>query len=148
MVDISSIKTQERTIEIMHPANSEQKLGIMISMVALSDPRMKRLKRKIHDEKLRLEAKGKHFKADDLENNANELLCNAMTGWRWYNPTGEKGDDGYNEDAQALFKGKVPEFNRMNVLAVLNEPGMDWFANQLHDAINEEKDFFGNSNGN
>jgi len=148
MADISTIKTTDRNIEIVHPADDTKKLGIMVSLMAISDPRMKRIKRKISDEKLRREAKGKHFKSDDIEENANELLFGAITGWNWYNPTGNVGDEGYKAADDATFKGKKPEFNRASVMAVLTEPGMEWFGDQLMDAISEEKSFFANSEAN
>lgn len=142
MVDISAIKPSERVLELHHPADETQLLGIRVSLVSINDPRMKKLKRRIQDEKARLERAGKILKAEDIEENADELLFNAMTGWQWYNPTGEKGDADYDENAMPEFKGKQPEFNRANVLAILREPGAEWFAEQISAAISDEKSFF------
>ena len=126
-MDIAGIQPQERTIEIHHPADETQMLGIRVSLMAISDPRMKKIKRKIQDEKLRLEARGKNFKSEDLEDNQNSLIFSAMTGWDWY------GED-------VKFEGQKPEFNRVNVGKVLSS--LEWFADQLTDAIDDEKAFF------
>lgn len=141
-MDIALIKPSERTIEIHHPVDETKLLGIRVSLVSMTDPRMKKLRRRIQDEKLKLEARGKNFRAADVEENQNELIFNAMTGWQWYNTTGQKGDKDFDEAADAKFKGKKPEFNRANVLEVLNEPGMEWFADQISEAIADEKAFF------
>ena len=64
MFDISEIKSLGRSVEIVHPADPTIKLGIRISLVSMNDERVKKIRRKIQDEKLRLESRGKSFKAD------------------------------------------------------------------------------------
>lgn len=140
MADISAIKPQERMIEIRHPADETKLLGIRVSLVAISAPEMKIIKRKINDEKLHLDARGKHFKALDVETNQNKIIFGAMRGWEWYNPTGQTGDVGYDPEADATFRGKKPDFNQKNVYDVLED--LEWFADQLAEAISDEKAFF------
>lgn len=140
MADISAIKTQERMIEMHHPADETKLLGIRVSLVAMSAPDMKKIKRAINDEKLRLDARGKYFKADDIENNQNKLIFGAMRGWEWYNPTGVEGDKDFDANADATFHGKKPDFNQKNVYDVMEE--LEWFADQLAEAISDEKAFF------
>lgn len=125
MVDISTIKPNERTIEMHHPADETQLIGIRVSLMAIADPRMKKIRRNIQDAKLRLEARGKNFKAEDVEENQNNLIFNALTGWEWYD---------------ADFHGKKPEFNKQSVFAVLTE--LEWFADQIAEEISDEKAFF------
>lgn len=144
-MDLSSIKPQTRTIDIHFPGDETKKLGVLIELRSINDPEMKRIKRKIQDEKSKLDQRGKILKAESIEENANEIIFQAILGWQWYNPTGNVGDKGYDESADATFRGKKPEFNRASVLAVLNEPGLDWFANQISEAIGDEKAFFDNS---
>lgn len=146
MVDLSSIKPQERMIDIHHPGNDTIKIGLRITLMALSDPRMKRIKRKIQDERNRLDAKGKFFKAEEVEENQHALLFSAMTEWYWYNPTGNKGDEGFDENADLTFHGKKPEFNKANVSAVLNE--LEWVGDQISTAISDEQSFFDTSKAN
>jgi hypothetical protein len=135
-MDIANIKPSERVLEIHHPADEDEKLGIRVSIVSINDPRLKKVKRKIQDEKLRLDARGKHFKSDDVEDNLHTMIFSAMTGWEWYSPTGKKEDD-------ASFHGKKPEFNRASVLAVFSE--CEFIVDQLSEAISDEKAFFQNS---
>ena len=125
-MDISGIKSSERIIEMMHPATKEL-LGIRVSLMSLDDPRMKKIKRKITDDRLHLEARGKHFKAEQIDDNRNALTFGAMTGWDWY------GQD-------VTFKGQKPEFNRANVYSVFDE--LTWFRDQLDEEIGETKAFF------
>ena len=144
MSDISNIKPSERiTLEIHHPADENELLGIRVFIMSISDPKMKKIKRRIQDDKLRLEARGKYFKSDDLEDNTNAILFSAMLGWEWYNPTGTPKDENYDETAHANFHGnKSPEFNRATVVQVFTE--LEWFADQVADGISEEKAFFSN----
>jgi len=138
-MDIASIKPSERMVEIVHP-KTEKPIGIRVSVMSMTDERMKKIRRAIQNEKLRLDARGKNFKAEDVEANQNDLLFSAMTGWQWYNPTGEKNDKDFDADADATFHGKKPEFTKQNVIAVLTE--LEWIADQISAAISDEKAFF------
>lgn len=130
--DLDDIVSHERTIEIHHPGDEDTKLGVRVTIMSLSDPRMKRIRRQITDERLKLDARGKNFKADDLEDNRNKVTFSAMTGWEWYGKN-SKGE-------QITFKGKVPEFNRKNVFELFD--AKEWFRDQIDAEIAEEKDFF------
>lgn len=131
-MDISVIKSSERIIEILHPASKEP-LGIRVTLMSLDDERMKKIKRSILDRRLHLEARAKHFKAEEIEDNRNALIFSAMTGWEFY------GED-------ATFKGEKPVFNRKNVYAVFDE--LEWFRDQLDEEIGDTKAFFDNSKAN
>ncbi len=124
-MDISGIKSTARTIEIVHPATGEP-LDISVTLVSYDDERMKRIKRNILDRRSHLEQRGKHFKAEELEANRNQLLFAAMTGWEWR--------------GEATFHGEKPEFVQKHVFAVLDE--LPWFRDQLDEAIGDEKAFF------
>lgn len=139
-MDLSQIKPSERTIEIEHPA-SGQPIGVRVTLLSIDDDRMKRIKRNITDESLKLQAKGKAFKAEELERNTNTLMFTGTTGWEWYNPTGAEGDDGYDADAMPSFEGEVPTYNQKNFLAVTG--ALPWFGTQIQEAIGETKAFFG-----
>jgi hypothetical protein len=125
-MDISGFKPGERIIDIVSPGRDASPLGIKVSLISINDDRMKKLKKKIIDRRLYLEARGKSFKADELDENANEIAFSAMTGWQW--------SDG------ATFHGNVPGFTQREVFAVFDE--LSWFRNQIDEAIMEEKDFF------
>lgn len=143
-MDLSSIKPGERTIEIEHPATGAP-LGIRVGIVSLDDDRLKRLKRNITDESLKLQAKGKAFKVEELERNSKSLLFGATTRWEWYNPTGKEGDEGYDAKAMPDFNGEIPEYNQKNFNAVIE--ALPWFADQLREALEDTKGFFDNSPG-
>ena len=145
MADISSIKPVERSIEIKDPASGNL-LGIRVTVMSIEDDRLKRIKRDITDESLRLQSRQKRFKMADIEANENRILFAASLGWEWYNPTGKEGDDGYDPDAMPEFHGEVPEYNQKNFMAVIKE--LSWFAGQLRNEIDEEKAFFVNSKSN
>lgn len=124
-MDISSIKPAERLIEIVHPG-TEEPLGIKVSLVSLSDERTAKVRRKIQDERIRLEMRRQFFKAEDIEENEDTLLFNAMTGWHW------EGD--------VTFEGQKPDFNVANVKKVFKH--FPWFKQQIMEAVGEEKAFF------
>lgn len=145
MADISNIKPVERPIEIKSPVNGAP-LGIRVTVMSIEDERLKRIKREITDESLRLQSRNKHFKMADIEANENRILFAASLGWEWYNPTGAEGDEGYDPDAMPDFHGEQPEFNQKNFMAVIKE--LSWFAGQLRNEIDEEKAFFNDSKSN
>ena len=128
--DIATIKPQERIIEMVFPG-TEVPVGIRVTLKSLDDEALKATKRAIRDRATYLEQRGKGFKAIDLEENANTLIFKAMSGWEWYAP--EDGE-------QATFKGEIPDFNKRNVDAVLDE--VSWFGAQLAKELDDTAAFF------
>lgn len=129
-MDFSTLITNERMIEIVHPKSGEP-TGIKVSILAMQDPKLKKIRRRILDDKLRLEARGKNFKAEDVEDNVDTLLINAMTGWDW-------GKDVNGEEA--TFKGAKPDFTPAKIREVFRT--LPWFMNQIDEAVGDEKAFF------
>lgn len=124
-MDLSDLKSGERFVEILHP-KTDLEIGVKVSLVSINDPKLKKIKRRIQDDKLRLESRGKNFKSEDIEENANKLIFNAVTGWEW------------NKDA--TFKKEKPAFNQKNFNEVMQT--LPWFRDQLEEAISDEKAFF------
>lgn len=146
MTDLATIVTADRAIEILHPGTGDR-LGVRVNIVHIDDDRLAKQKRVITDRRLYLEARGKTFKAEEIEENKNILLFTAMTGWTWYNPTGKPGDKGYDENATPSFDGaEQPEFDRQTVFAVLKK--LPWFSDQVNEAVGETKAFFSHSKAN
>lgn len=125
MTDISEINYVEKTVEIVHPATKEL-LGISVSLMSPDDPRLERIKTKILDERLALEAKGKNFKADQINKNRDMILFRAMTAWDWSGDT--------------TFEGEKPELNQVNALKVFAK--LPWFRTQIDEAFSELEGFF------
>ena len=130
MADLATVKPSEVLHKIVHPSTGKY-IGVTVTLVSITDERLKPLIRQIQDNRYRLEARGKNFKAEEVENNGLEIATRAMTGWTW-----EKDEDG----DEATFHGKKPEFNPATVKAVLTE--LPWFKSQIDVKISEEKDFF------
>lgn len=141
MVNIASRKPVEQTVEILDPA-TDQPLGIRVRVMSIEDERLKKLKRAITDERLKLESKGKALKTEDIERNGERLLFAATLGWDWYNPTGDEGDAGYDPEAMPDFHGDVPDFTQLKFNEIIRE--LPWFAEQLREKIDETRSFFAN----
>lgn len=141
-MDIANIKPIERTMEIVNPGTGAP-LGVRVSIMSIDDDRLKRIKREITDERLKLDQKGKAPKSDDIERNGERLLFAATTGWEWYNPTGKEGGKDYDKDAMPSFNGEVPDYNPKNFYDIIRS--LPWFADQIRDEIDETKAFFDNS---
>lgn len=142
-MELTNLKPTDRTIEIVSPV-SGQPIGIRVRVMSIEDDRLKRIKRQITDESLKLQAKNKAFKADELERNANMLMFGGTLGWEWYNPTGKEGDEGYDPKQMPAFNGQQPEYNQKNFVEIVTE--LPWFGEQIQEAIGETKSFFDNSN--
>lgn len=130
MADLAKLKPSERFIDIKHPA-TDANIGVRVSVMSLDDDRLKKIKRQIQDERIRLERKNKGFNAEKTEDNTNLILFSAMVDWQW-----GKDDDG----EQATFNGATPSFNQSSVVQVLTE--LPWFADQIAEAVGETKAFF------
>jgi len=124
-MDLNDLKPSERTLEILSPKTGLE-VGIRIFLCSLEDEKLKKLKRKIRDQQIHLEQRGKGFKSEEIEENAKALIFAAMTGWEWY------GD--------ITLDGKVPEFNQKNVYYVLDE--FYFFRKQIEEAFGDEASFF------
>lgn len=140
-MDLNELVPSERIVEILSPGK-KQPIGVRVMLLHVDDERLTKLKRRIQDERIRLEQKGKFFKADDLEENANELTFAAMTGWEWYNLTGGEKDKGYDPNGQAKFNGEIPEFNKKNVFEIFKK--LPWFREQIGREMGDDEAFFPN----
>lgn len=125
MTDIADIQYVEKTVSIVHPATKEP-IGVKLNLMSPDDPRMERVKTKIMDERLALEAKGKNFKAEQLKKNRDMVLFRAITSWTW------EGD--------TTFEGEKPELSQVNVLKVFNT--LPWFRSQVDEEFSELESFF------
>ena len=145
MANLAAIKPSERTIEIVHPG-TKANIGLRIELISIDDDRMKAIRRKILDRRLHLEARGKHFKAEEIEENRDELVFAAMTGWEWYEREEERDLNGNVIVAridQPTFEGNVPNFDKRTVLAVFKK--LPWLRDQLDKAMSDDRAFFNNS---
>lgn len=138
-MDISTLVPSERMIEILSPA-TKTPLGIRVNIMHIDDPRLKILKLKLQNQRQQREARGKVMTAEAQDENLSELTFATMTGWEWYNPTGQKGDKGYNPEKEPKFDGKVPEFTKANVFAMFEK--LPWFRDQIGEAVSETESFF------
>ena len=138
-MELTALKPIDRTIEIVSPVTGAP-IGLRVRVMSLEDDRLKRIKRQITDESLKLQAKGKAFKADEIERNAHMLMFTGTLGWDWYNPTGKEGDDSYDAEAIPTFKGEQPDYNQKNFLAVVSE--ITFVGEQIQEAIGDAKSFF------
>lgn len=138
-MELTDLKPTDRAIEIISPVTG-QPLGIRVRVMSIEDDRLKRVKRQITDESLKLQARNKAFKAEELERNANMLMFAATLGWEWYNPTGKEGDKGYDPKQMPAFNGEQPEYNQKNFIAIATD--LTWFSEQVQEAIGDIKGFF------
>jgi hypothetical protein len=81
-VDISKIKPVERIVDILHPSTKEP-IGLQVSVVSLDDPTLLSVKRRINDERIKAEARGKTVTTEEALKNEYELVFASMTGWVW-----------------------------------------------------------------
>lgn len=146
MAEITDIQSVDREVEITHPASGEN-IGVRVRLVSIDDDRLTKIKRRITDRRIHLEARGKTLKAEEIEENSVDLLFTAMLDWKWYNPTGNEGDEGFDPNAAPSFNGEAqPDFNRKNVNAIFDR--LAWFKQQIGEAVGETKAFFDNSKQN
>ncbi len=127
-MDLSKLKPIERIVEILHP-QTEEPIGVRVTVMSLNDERLKKVRRKFLDSRLQLEARGKHLKAETVEENRDELAFSAMIDWEWYLP-------------EVNFEGTKPSFNKSNVFKVFAQ--LPWFRLQIEQAFEDEKAFFSN----
>jgi hypothetical protein len=125
-MDISAIKpASELLIDIVHPA-TEKPLGIKVSASSLDDEKMKKIRRRIQDDAINLQKKGKVFDAAQIDANRNLVCFSAMNSWVW------EGD--------TTFHGEKPAFNQQTVYSVFNE--LPWFRDQIEEKVGDTKAFF------
>ncbi len=123
-MDLSQLVPTERVIDIVHPKTGEQ-TGLKITLVSVEDDKLKTIKRKFLDAKLKAESKGKSLKHEEIEEFDNNMIYAAMTGRRW------SGDATYNSEK--------PECNYKNVRKVVSE--VYWIKSQILEALGDETAF-------
>lgn len=126
-MELCELKPVERAVEIKHPSTGDE-LGITVTLVSMSDPRMSAIKRRFQVQRLEQERRRKAITVDEIEKNTTDLLVASMTGWVW------KGD--------ATFHGEKPAFNEEKIKEIFKE--LPWFKDQIAEALEDEKSFFQN----
>lgn len=124
-IDLADIRQEPIAYEITHPKTGEN-LGIIVKLLPMTDPAIKKVGRQIQDRKNHLNARGKTLKAEEMEEFRIQLCAAAIYGWEWY------GD--------VTFNGSKPEFTPKNVHKVLSEK--EWFLDQIDEKVGDTKDFF------
>lgn len=125
-MELSDISFVEHEFELLHPM-TDKPLKIFLTIQSLESPDVKRIERRIRDEALRLRARGKTFKAEQIDNNTIELMVAAIIGWRWENP-------------DVTLDGETnPTFSIKNVKSLLQKP---WVIQQIDEQLEERKNFF------
>lgn len=130
MADLSKIKAHEITLDIVHP-KTKQPIGVTVSLRSLDDDELKKVNRRINNERMQLSQRGKFVDAEREEMNNRTVLFAAVTGWHW-------GKDHDGDDAN--FHGSKPEFNRVNFDKIADE--LPWFQLQIQNALLEPERFF------
>ena len=125
-MDISKIVTGERTVEILHP-QTDEKLGISVSLMSIDDPRLRRHQRNLIDKQNERRRKNKILSAEETEKGIVELLANSITGWDW---------------GKRTYKGEVPQFSLRKAIEILSDPNISWFFDQINEEVGNTKDFF------
>lgn len=141
-MDLATVKPNEAILEIVHPGTGE-KLGIKVGVLSIDDERLKKIKRRIQDDRINLEKRGKAFTAEQIAANQHLLLFSAMTFWTWEKPllVAAKGDEPAVYGEQPSFNGAdQPTFNQQTVLTVFEQ--LPWFADQINEKVGETKSFF------
>lgn len=124
-MDLSDIVPNEIVKEITHPGTGEN-IGLRMTLMSSEDKRLKRVIRRITDQNMIKNKRGKGLKAEDIEENQIELLAHGVTGWEWY------GD--------LTFHGEKPEFTIANVKKVLSEKG--FILSQIDEEMGDTARFF------
>lgn len=132
-MEIGELKPQTRELEILHPGTNEN-LGVRLTILSMDDPKMKRVKRSLVDDRLNLEQKGKHLKAEGIDENLQTILLAAILGWVWYNPI--EGDESKHPKLEG---DREPEFCPRNVKKLLDH---EWFRDQVNAAISDRSAFY------
>lgn len=127
-MDLSSIKPAARKFDLTHPATDE-KIGISVTLLPDSDPKVKAVRRKRMD--ATLANRRQKFTSAQAEAFTVDLLVAAIAGWEW-------GKDANGE--QNTFNGEVPEFTESNVRKVVKE--LDWFQDQVNRELGDDAAFY------
>ncbi|MCI2243780.1 hypothetical protein L3067_04055 [Xanthomonas sp. PPL568] len=122
MTDLSTLVPQPRDIEIKHPV-SDEPVGLSITLLPDTDPRVRAVARKALNE--RLIGKGK-LSAEKIEQNRLDMLVASVSGWGW------EGD--------LTFKGSKPDFTESNLRAVLAH--LPWIQDQIDAELVDRSEFF------
>ena len=124
-MDLSAITPSTIKVEIKHPGTGAP-TGLVIECASLESEPVKRVQRAITDKVLR--SRNRKPTAEQIEENAVEVIAAAVVGWEW-------------KDGATWEGGKKLDFSLANVRTVVSVP---WLRQQLDEALGDEAAFFGN----
>ncbi len=131
-MDYSKVAPQDRSIKIIGPDG--ELTGISVVVMSVNDDRLKAARRKIQDRRIYLEARGKSFKSEELDENQSTVAFTAIVSWDW-------GNDKHGKPN--TFGEKPPVLDRKTAFAVFEKLG--WIRDQIMAEISDEKSFFKDS---
>lgn len=128
---LGSIAIVTSSLVITHPRTGDP-IGLKLELQSMESPAMKAIQRQITDEAQRLRIRGKFIKADEIDNNSNELYITAIVDWEW-----SKGSDG---QPLTLDGDPKPPCNIVNKKTLIERvPGI---TSQIDDALGQQNRFF------
>jgi len=129
-VNLAEMQPVDKTVHILRPDGSDEKIGLSFVLMSQDDPRLKAVKREIRDNNTKLTKGGRRsLKAKDIEANEMKLLCGMVIKWKW-------------EEGVFFENGAIPDFNEKGLTRVFAK--LSFVKDQLIEAIEDSESFFRN----
>jgi hypothetical protein len=125
-MDLSTIKTTARDIELTHP-KSGAGLGWVFHVLAPDADEVKSVERDWTDKRLQPKRRNKGITTDELDAVKDKKLLTAVTGWTWVSE-------------EANFQGEQIEFSPKALRNVLKIA--PWIRDQLVEELEDVTSFF------
>ena len=121
-MDLEKVEPQSRWVKIRHPG-TDQPLGLEVNLRPMSDPEVRKAKRKAQNARLR---KNK-ITAEQLESFTQDLCVAAVADWKFTDP-------------ELTLWGEQPEFSENKLRKALTK--LPWLQDQIDQELDDEAAFF------
>lgn len=130
-IDLSSLTAQRKPfeLELVHPG-TKRGLGLFLTLISVNEPGPKKVTARINSAAQKLARKNNSFTADQLRENAVDILSACTTGWRW-------GTDA--DGKPSSWNGEQLEFHPNNLRMVLM---IDELRDQVDTEVADNTNFF------
>jgi hypothetical protein len=126
----SMIPQGSQPCKIVNPADGTE-TGFVVYVQSINSPAVKAVTKRIENARLKKQARGQNFTADEIRQNVIEIMKVAVTGWDWgKDPNGVQSSAG----------GEQLPFNPGNLVRIAE---VDQITAQIDTFMSDDSRFFG-----
>lgn len=128
MTDLSTIKAEDRSVNLLHPKTGDE-LGLVFHLRSPYDDEVQRVQREWQNHRLHPKRRNKAITMEEMEAFQDKRIIAAVKGWEW-------------QDEDLSLAGERPDYSPQVLKAWLKDDTLKWIREFLVDETEDLASFF------